>query len=122
MTGRLLRRGLAVGLAIGVAVAWLLLGGAVGLATAVLSGLGWGLVLGVAATVALAVAAPAGVRARIPLAVGWVVVVLRLSLRRPEGDYVVAGDVGGYVVLVLGVVLLTGALVTVPRPRTPPAS
>jgi len=99
---------------VALALAWLLLGGVVGLCAAALSSLWWGLLLGVSATVALAVAAPAGWASRVPLALGWAVVVLRLSLRRPEGDYVVGSDVGGYVVLALGLALVVAALVTVP--------
>lgn len=100
------------------AIAWLLLGVVVGVCAAVLSSWWWGLVLGAGATVALAVAAPAGWAARVPLALGWALVVLRLALRRPEGDYVVGGDLGGYALLVLGLALVVAALVTVPVRRT----
>lgn len=101
-----------------VAAAWLALGVVVGACAAVLSSWWWGLLLGGVTTVALAVAARPGWGARVPLAVGWGVTVLRLALRRPEGDYVVGSDVGGYVLLALGLSLLVAALVTVPlRPR-----
>lgn len=97
-----------------VAAAWLALGVLVGTCAAVLSSLWWGLLLGGVTTVALAVAARPGWVARVPLAVGWGVAVLRLALRRPEGDYVVGSDTGGYVLLALGLSLVVAALVTVP--------
>ena len=96
------------------AVAWLVLGLVVGTCAALLSSLWWGLLLGGATTVALAVAARPGWGSRVPLAVGWAVAVLRLALRRPEGDYVVGSDTGGYVLLALGLSLVVAALVTVP--------
>jgi hypothetical protein len=96
------------------ALAWLVLGLVVGSCAALLSSLWWGLLLGVVATVALAVAARPGWGARVPLAVGWAVAVLRLALRRPEGDYVVGSDSGGYALLALGLSLVVAALVTVP--------
>lgn len=100
------------------AAGWLLLGGLVGLCAAAVGSLWWGLLLGAAATVALTVAAPPGWGARVPLAVGWAGVVLRLSLRRPEGDYVLGSDVGGYVLLSLALGLVLAAVLTVPaRPR-----
>ncbi len=99
-------------------VAWFVLGAVVGVAAALLSSSWWGLLLGGAATVALAVAAPPGWGGRVALAVGWAVAVLRLALRRPEGDYLVGGDLGGYALLALGLALVVAALVTVPlRPR-----
>ena len=104
------------------ALLWLLLGAAVGLAAAVTGSSWWGSVLGVAATVALAVAAAPGWTDRVPMAVGWSAVVLRLALPRPEGDYVVADTVGGYLLLALGLALVVAALVTVPvRRRVGPA-
>ncbi|VXC00317.1 DUF6113 family protein [Nocardioides sp. AX2bis] len=96
------------------AVAWLIVGLVVGACAALLSSLWWGLLLGGVTTVALAVAARPGWGARVPLAVGWAVAVLRLALRRPEGDYVVGSDTGGYVLLALGLALVVAALVTVP--------
>lgn len=99
------------------AVLALVCGGLVGVAAAVLSTFWWGLGLGVAASVAAAVAAPRGLAARVPFCVGWAVVMARLALPRPEGDYVLVADPGGYVLLGLGIALVTAALVTVPPPR-----
>ncbi len=96
------------------AVGWLALGAVVGSCAALLSSLWWGLALGAVVTLALVAAARPGWGARVPLAVGWIAAVLRLSLRRPEGDYVVGSDIGGYALLALGLVLAVTALVTVP--------
>lgn len=102
------------------ALAWLVAGGVLGLLAAVLSSLWWGVLLGVGAGVATAIALPAGFAGRAPYGVGWALAVLRLALRRPEGDYVVAADVGGYVVLAAALVIGVGALVSLP-PRRPPS-
>lgn len=87
-----------------------------------LSSLWWGVALAVPAAVACMVALPAGPRGRLAFAVGWAAMVARLAVRRPEGDYVVAADPGGYVVLGLAVALVVAGLVSGPaRPRGPVA-
>jgi hypothetical protein len=58
-------------------------------------------------------------------ALGWLVVVLLLAARRPEGDLVVPGSAAGYVWL-LGGTVLAGVCASLPyssragRPMTPP--
>lgn len=82
-------------------------------------GLPMGLLLGGA--LSAAVYATAGLllgrAGAVAAAGGWVVVVLLLTVRRPEGDLVVANDPAGYAWL-LGGVLLAGAA-AVPRYRPP---
>ncbi len=96
----------------------MLAGGALlGTCAAVLTSWTPGLVLGVAAGAAALRALPRGVATRLALATGWAVAVLRLAVRRPEGDYVVAADVGGYVLLVTSLVLVLAAVVTLPTRR-----
>ncbi|GAA1547020.1 hypothetical protein GCM10009788_56460 [Nocardioides humi] len=84
----------------------LVLGAGVGLATVGLHRYGWGLGLGAAATAATLVALPGGWWARLPFALGWVALLGVASVQRPEGDYVVAGDVSGYLLLAVGAVVL----------------
>ncbi|MFW6775816.1 hypothetical protein ACOACO_16145 [Nocardioides sp. CPCC 205120] len=106
--------------------AGLLLAGALtGAAAVVVTGHDWGLPLVVAATVAALVAVPTRRGTVVPFVLGWVAPVLLALRTRPEGDYLVAGDVRGYallavtflVALVGVVVLATGGAVR----RTPPA-
>lgn len=94
-----------------VAVLALLLGAAVGCAAVVLHRYWWGLVLGVLATAALLAAVPGGWWRRLPLALGWVVVVLLLAGERPEGDVLVGRTASGYLLLGAGVGVLLAAVV-----------
>jgi hypothetical protein len=99
-----------------VAAAALLVAGAVtGVATVALHELWWGLVLATAAVLAAVVALPAGWWTRLAFVVGFDLVVGWLTFPRAEGDYLVSQDLQGYAVLVLGVVLLVGAMATLPR-------
>jgi len=101
------------------AVGTLLLGAVVGLSSAALHQHWWGFALAVAATGTTAYALPPGWWARIPFAVGWAAMVGYLAMPRDEGDYVVAGDVPGYLLLGCAVVLAVGAMVTIqPLRRT----
>lgn len=100
----------------------LVAGAVVGACAAVLSSLWWGALVGVLASAGAVAALPAGWRSRVPFALGWAVVVLRLALRRPEGDYVVAADAGGYALLGLGVALVVASVVSVPAPAPRPES
>lgn len=76
--------------ALGVAVAACVVG---------LHGYGWGLALGLVTTVATLVALPGGWWSRFPFGLGWAATVVVLSVARAEGDYLVASDVSGYVLL-----------------------
>jgi len=95
-----------------------LLGAVVGLAAVAIHGETPGLLLTVAGTGAAAVALPPGPGTRLPFALGWVALVGYATAPRPEGDYVVAQNVPGYVLLGFGLVLLLHAVVTL-RPRDP---
>ena len=94
------------------AVGAFVLGLVVGLSSVALHSYWWGLVLAVAATSTAAYALPAGWWARMPFAVGWVAIVGYLALPRDEGDYAIADDVQGYVLLGFAVALLVASMVT----------
>jgi len=104
-------------LAAGVVVPFLVVGLVVGVASAAVHATWWGLPLAIAATATTAYVAPAGWRARVPFALGWAAVVGVLSVPTSEGDYLIAGDVSGYALLGLGVVLVVAGFVTLPQPR-----
>lgn len=104
-----------------VAVLALLLGAAVGCAAVVLHRYWWGLLLGVLATAALLVAVPGGWWRRLPLALGWVAVVLLLAGERPEGDVLVGRTTSGYLLLGAGVGVLLAAVVGLRRHPDPEA-
>ncbi|MDQ4051503.1 MAG: DUF6113 family protein [Actinomycetota bacterium] len=89
----------------------------VGVASVAVHNTWWGLPLALAATAATAYALPGGWTRRAPFVLGWSAVVAALALPRPEGDFVIAGDVNGYVLLGFGLVLLVAGLVTLPPPR-----
>lgn len=113
MSRGLLRTAAALGL--------LVAGFVVGLAAVALHARGWGLGLAVVATLAALVALPPGLWSRCAYAAGWIVALALAVIPRPEGDYAVASDVAGYVLIGLGLVLVVGALATLPvgRRRTP---
>ncbi|MBM0126435.1 hypothetical protein [Pimelobacter simplex] len=94
-----------------VALGCLVLGAVVGLGTVALHGYGWGLGLGIAATAASLVALPGGWWRRLPFALGWVAVLGAATVQRPEGDYVIAGDASGYLLLATGAVVLGAGFV-----------
>jgi hypothetical protein len=94
-----------------VALACLILGAGVGLATVLLHGYGWGLGLGIAATAATLVALPGGWWRRLPFALGWTAMLGVATVQRPEGDYVVASDAAGYLLLATGAVVLGAGFV-----------
>ncbi|WP_166133371.1 DUF6113 family protein [Nocardioides ochotonae] len=104
------------------AVPVLLLGAATAVATVAVHGRWWGLLLGLAATLATEAALPSGWTRRVAWATGWVVMVGYLAVPRSEGDYVIAGDLPGYAVLITAAVVALVALATLPgrsRMRTP---
>ncbi|CAN5483416.1 hypothetical protein BH11ACT8_BH11ACT8_16660 [soil metagenome] len=103
-----------------VAVALLLLGAGVGVLSVAAHGLLVGLVLVVVATAATAYALPGGWSTRLPFTLGWLTVVYYASRPRPEGDYLVAADLHGYVLLGGGVALLLFSTVTLRDRPAPP--
>ena len=98
------------------AVALLLAGAATALATTAVHQLWWGLLLGAAATLATLVAVGPGPWTRLPFALGWVALLICLMPTRPEGDFVISSNGTGLTLLALGLVVLTFALATLPRP------
>jgi len=112
-------RGLLLGLLTCVLV--LALGGVVGVAAVVLHDWWWGLALAAAGTLALGWALRPGWSTRLPYAVGWVVPLGFAMVPRPEGDYLVAGDLKGYLLIAVGMVLIVLTTATLPLGRrTPP--
>ena len=101
-----------------VALGCLALGAAVGLGTVALHGYGWGLGLGVATTAATLVALPGGWWRRLPFALGWTAVLGAATVQRPEGDYVIASDASGYLLLATGAVVLGSGFVGLLGRRT----
>ena len=53
---------------------------------------------------------------RLPFALGWVALLICLMPTRAEGDFVISADGTGLTLLALGLVVLTFALATLPRP------
>lgn len=100
------------------AAGMLVAGLAVGLSSVAVHATWWGLPLALAASGSAAYAAPGGWSARLPFALGWAAVVGWMAVPRGEGDFVIASDVAGYVLLEFGLVLVVAALVTLPSPRT----
>lgn len=102
-----------------VALACLVLGAGVGLATVMLHGYGWGLGLGIAATAATLVALPGGWWRRWAFSLGWAAVLGVASVQRSEGDYLIASDASGYLLLATGAVVLGSGFVGLLPRRTP---
>ena len=94
----------------------LLAGGMTGLAAVAVHQWWWGLLLAAAAVVATLAAVGPGWLTRLPFGLGFGLVVGRLAVRRTEGDYVVAGDTPGYLLLGVALVTVAVAALTLPRP------
>lgn len=99
-----------------------LLGAATAVAAVAAHELWWGLPLTAATLAAVLVWVGPGWLTRLPLALGFVVVVLVAVPRRPEGDYLVSSDTRGYLFLLLTLLTLLAAVVTLPRPRRAPVA
>lgn len=96
-----------------------IVGLAAGLAAVLVHQRWWGLLLGLAAAVAYALALPGGV-ARLAFTLGWAGAVVSGALQRPEGDFLVAADTAGYVLLFAAPALVLVAVATlVPGRRRP---
>lgn len=104
-----------------VALGCLVLGAVVGLGTVALHGYGWGVGLGIATTVATLVALPGGWWRRLPFALGWIAILGMATVQRPEGDFVIASDASGYLLLATGAVVLGAGFVGLWPRRTTPA-
>ena len=97
----------------------LVAGAAVGVASALLHALWWGLPLVIAASLCSLLALPATWWARLPFGGGFTATVGYLATPRPEGDYVVAGNLRGYLLLGWALVVLVGSIATLAlRPRS----
>lgn len=95
----------------------LVVGGVVvGAASVLTHGRTPGLVLAVVASLAALAALPPG-WCRLAFALGWDGVLGYVLLPQPAGDYLVSSDVRGYVLLVLGLLLLLFAVITLVPPR-----
>jgi hypothetical protein len=99
------------------AVLLALLGAAIAVAGVVAHELWWGLPLTAAALVCVLVWVGRGWLTRLPLALGFVVVVGLAVPTRPEGDYLVSSSGRGYLLLALALAVLLVAVVTLPSPR-----
>ncbi len=105
------------GLRVPIAVLALAGGVLVGAAATVVHGLSAGLALGLLATLASVLALPPGWWARLPFAAGWLGVVFYFSNPRAEGDYLVAGNGVGYLLLGTGMAIVAFAIITL-RPAS----
>lgn len=101
------------------AVLLLAAGVATGVATVLLHARWWGLLLGVLATAATMLALPRGWWSRPPFGLGWAAVVAYAVFPRPEGDFLIANGVSGYLLLVVAVVVATWAVVGAPTTAGP---
>lgn len=99
------------------ALGLLLVGAVTALAAVAVHMLWWGLPLVAVAVTAALIAVGRGWLTRLPLALGFVSMVALLLPRRDEGDYVIASNLEGTLLLVLCFLVLLAALLTLPRPR-----
>lgn len=100
------------------ALTFAVVGAATGLAALVAHQRGvWSLLLGLSAGVLLVLVLPPRWWARPPVALGWVLVVVRGTLPRPEGDYLVPANTRGYALLVGTFVIALLAVATTRPPR-----
>jgi hypothetical protein len=99
----------------------LMAGLATGIATVAVHQVWWELALAAAATVALLLAAPPGLWTRVPFAVAYAGMVGVASVPRPEGDYLLGGNVEGYAVLGTALWVLVVSFATLRRPAQSPS-
>ena len=102
-------------------VVWFLLllaGGAVtGVAAVAVHQRWWGLALAAGAVVATELALRPGWWSRLAFALGLVAVLGVAMVPRAEGDYLIPGNVRGYLLLAVGLAAFLIAVATLPRPR-----
>jgi hypothetical protein len=101
---------------VGLALGLLVLGLAVGLASVAVHATWWGLPLALLSTGLTAYAAPQGWAGRLPFVLGWAAIVAVLAVPRGEGDFLIAGDLPGYVLTGFGLAVVIAAFVTLPAP------
>lgn len=93
----------------------------VGLATAgaavVLHDITWALILSWVATVLTIRALPAGVRGRVPYALGWMLVLVLSVMQTDAGGYLLGSTTSGYAVLLLGLIAFSVSIATFPLKR-----
>ncbi|BBH16729.1 hypothetical protein Back2_10160 [Nocardioides baekrokdamisoli] len=99
------------------ALAALTLGLVTAAAAVVLHDLTWTLVLAGVATGSTLWALPAGVRGRVPYALGWMVVLALAVTPTSAGGYLVGSTTTGYAVLGLGLIALSASIATFPLKR-----
>ena len=93
-------------------------GAMIGTATVLVHATWWGLPLGVLAAL-ITSRALAGGASRLGFSLGWAAVVGYWSVPQPAGDYLVAGDLSGYTLLITAAILIVSALATVPSQAVP---
>ncbi|MBJ7356005.1 hypothetical protein [Nocardioides sp.] len=76
----------------------------------------WGLTLAAVAVAATVLTLPGGWWSRLPFSLGFAAVLGLAITPRPEGDYLVPGNVRGYVLLAVGILAVLIAVATLPRP------
>lgn len=97
-----------------------LLGAVIAVAGVVAHERWWGLPLTAATLGCVLVWVGRGWLTRLPLALGFVVIVALAVPSRPEGDFLVLSSTRGWLLLLLALATLLVAVVTLPRPRRAP--
>lgn len=98
------------------AVVLLAAGAATSVAAVVTHHLWWGLPLTAAGLAAAQVAVGRGWLTRLPLAVGFAAGVGVAASTRAEGDFLIGGDVRGWLLLAVTFLVVVVAVATLPRP------
>jgi hypothetical protein len=101
-------------------VVWFVLllgaGAAIGVAAVAVHQRWWGVALAVGAVVATVLALPPGWWSRLSFALGFMAVLGVAMTPRAEGDYLIPGNVRGYLLLAVGLAAFLIAVGTLPRP------
>lgn len=92
-------------------------GAAAGVTAVAVHATWWGWPLAVAAMLAVAAALPPAWWARPAFCLSWAIAVFALAMPRPDGDYLVSGDVAGYGLLLAAVLAVLVALTAPVRGR-----
>ena len=93
----------------------LAVGAVSGMAAVLVHARWWGVPLVVAAVVATLVALPGGWWSRVAFSAGWVVALGYALVPRPEGDFLLAATLRGYLLLGTSLVVVVWAIATLPR-------